>query len=63
MLVALTDMANKPVLCPNCARPMREARTLPHIAGEPDDHVFECRQCEVSFVTEDHLPIYGARER
>jgi transposase-like protein len=47
------------VYCPNCGRPMRLVRALPHTRGEDEINVFECRACKVSFTTEDHMPIAG----
>jgi hypothetical protein len=52
-------MAHNP-LCPNCSRPMNIARTLPEaVSDDAAVNVFECSNCHVSFITEDHLPIAG----
>jgi hypothetical protein len=48
-------------LCPNCGRKMRISRTLPPDGDDPESHVFECAICNISFITEDHLPIAGRR--
>jgi transposase-like protein len=53
-------MADVP-LCPNCSRPMHISRTLPHAEGETEVNVFICSNCNVSFITENHLPIAGDR--
>jgi len=45
---------------PNCLRRMTITRTLTDAADDPPVHVFQCRHCAVSFITEDHLPIAGA---
>ncbi len=48
-------------LCPNCSRPMSLSRTLPPVGDNSEEiNVFRCQVCNVSFITEDHLPIAGA---
>ena len=44
-------------LCPNCCRPMRVARTIEPLNGEVATNVFECRVCNVTFVTQDHMSV------
>jgi transcription elongation factor Elf1 len=51
-------MPDNPI-CPNCGRSMGVARTLADQDNEPATHVFECKVCHVSFITEDHEPIAG----
>ena len=47
-------------LCPNCSRPMHVTCTLPEAeCDEGAVNVFACSICDVSFITEDHLPIAG----
>ena len=38
---------------------MHLVRALPRLKDKQQINVFECRQCKVSFTTEDHLPIPG----
>jgi hypothetical protein len=47
------------LLCPNCATPMFISRTLEPERGKPDAHVYHCRRCNISFMTEDHCPVAG----
>lgn len=54
-------MSDSP-LCPNCGRPMKLSRTLEPQPGDTDDvNVYKCSVCNVSFITEDELPIAGVR--
>jgi len=39
---------------------MTISRTLTEAADERPVHVFQCRRCAVSLITEDHLPVAGA---
>ena len=54
-------MSSESPICPNCSRPMRMVHALRPVMGKPDANVFECGFCNVSFFTEDHLPIAGLR--
>lgn len=54
-------MSERP-LCPDYGRHMKFNRALDPASGEPDDvNVYTCAHCEVSYITEDELPIAGAR--
>lgn len=47
-------------LCPSCGRAMTFSRTLDPAKGDVEDvNVYKCTHCNVSFVTEDSLPIAG----
>ena len=48
--------------CPNCGRPMIEAQT-DTVALSPEVLVFECDRCNVTYFSEDHVPIAGAPSR
>lgn len=49
-------------LCPNCGRTMAVARTIPAQGEDPEAHVFQCDLCQVSFITDDHVPVSGPPE-
>jgi primosomal protein N' len=46
-------------LCPNCSTPMSMSRTLESSAAGPETNVYQCRKCNISFVTEDHCSVAG----
>src|SRR5450631_1032029 len=44
--------------CPNCGRPMT-CREVDSSVPNDQAHIFECMQCNVVYMTEDHLPVSG----
>jgi transposase-like protein len=49
--------------CPSCGHAMWLTRTVtaPHPAD--DQHVFQCQNCKLTYMTEDHTPVSGESAR
>lgn len=41
-------LANSPVLCPNCGRPMRPGRVIPAFERQPELQNYDCRVCDIT---------------
>jgi len=45
--------------CPSYGQVMSSCRTVTARHPADDQHVFQCRHCKLTYMTEDHTPVNG----